>query len=285
MTCWTHASAQSREDKVGSSSGRTAVKTVRDNRDSLFAAPLGDIAGFRFNQAVVDVFPDMLRRSVPGYEAIIAQSALLASRFVQPGTHLYDLGSSLGATSIAMRDALAQSDAIDSTGCEIHAIDNAPAMIEASRELMGLSESHDSTRRHPAIPIIVHEANLEDYPIENASIVAMNFTLQFVNPTARAALMRRIADALKPGGALILSEKVCFEDPVVNDLHIEMYHAFKSRNGYSDLEISQKRTALENVLVPDTLEQHRERLLESGFGHCSVWFQCFNFTSMIAIKR
>lgn len=252
-------------------------------RDSIFAAPLGDIEGFRFNQSVVDVFPDMLRRSVPGYEAIITQSALLASRYVQPGTHLYDLGSSLGATAISMRDALLQVDPANSQGCEIHAVDNAPAMIKASRDLIDLHESQQDPAR-PAAPIILHEANLEEYPLSQASVVAMNFTLQFVNPTARAALMRKIADALQPGGVLILSEKVCFDDPVVNEMHIDMYHAFKSRNGYSDLEISQKRTALENVLVPDTLEQHRARLLDSGFTHCTVWFQCFNFASLIAIK-
>ncbi len=253
------------------------------SRDSIFAAPLGDIEGFRFNQAVVDVFPDMLRRSVPGYEAIITQSALLASRYVQPATHLYDLGSSLGATAISMRDALLKADPALSEGCEIHAIDNAAPMIEASRELIELHESQQDAA-HPPVPIILHEANLEEHPLTQASVVAMNFTLQFVNPSARAALMSKIADALQPGGALILSEKVCFDDPVVNEMHIEMYHAFKSRNGYSDLEISQKRTALENVLVPDTLEQHRARLLDSGFAHCSVWFQCFNFASLIAIK-
>ncbi|MGQ7846312.1 carboxy-S-adenosyl-L-methionine synthase CmoA [Granulosicoccus sp. 3-233] len=254
------------------------------SRDSIFAAPLGDIEGFRFNQAVVDVFPDMLRRSVPGYEAIITQSALLASRYVQPGTHLYDLGSSLGATAISMRDALLQIDPASSQGCEIHAIDNAPAMIRASQDLIALHEDQQDTA-HPPVPIFLHEANLEEHPLSRASVVAMNFTLQFVNPAARASLMRKIADALQPGGVLILSEKVCFDDPVVNEMHIDMYHAFKSRNGYSDLEISQKRTALENVLVPDTLEQHRARLLDSGFTHCTVWFQCFNFASLVAIKR
>lgn len=251
-------------------------------RDSLFASPLGDIAGFRFNQSVVDVFPDMLRRSVPGYESIITQSALLASRHVQPATHLYDLGSSLGATSLAMRNALLQCDVARVQSCEIHAVDNAPAMINASRTIIDAAvDGNDQSR---LTPIILHEANLEDHPISNASVVAMNFTLQFVKHEARAALMEKIADALKPGGVLILSEKVCFADPVVNEMHIDMYHAFKSTNGYSDLEISQKRTALENVLVPDTLDEHRDRLLSAGFSHCTVWFQCFNFASLIAIK-
>ena len=252
------------------------------NRDSLFSHPLGDIEGFRFNQSVVDVFPDMLRRSVPGYESIITQSALLAARYVQPDTKLYDLGSSLGATAIAMRAALAQADPSSSAACEIHAIDNAKAMIDASRSIIALDEqSLPPTKR---LPIQLHEADLETHPIDNASVVAMNFTLQFVKPAARAQLMQKIANALQPGGVLILSEKVRFDDTIVNDMHIDMYHSFKSQNGYSDLEISQKRTALENVLVPDTLEEHRDRLINAGFSHCTVWFQCFNFASLIAIK-
>lgn len=252
------------------------------NRDSLFSHPLGDIEGFRFNQAVVDVFPDMLRRSVPGYESIITQSALLASRYVQPKTRLYDLGSSLGATAIAMRDALAQTSPDSITGCEIHGIDNSAAMITASRSLVDTSSA--SIPEQSCVPIHLHESDLETHPLSDASVVAMNFTLQFVRPDARQALMKKIALALKPGGVLILSEKVKFSDPVLNEMHIEMYHAFKKQNGYSDLEISQKRTALENVLVPDTLEEHSERLLDAGFSHCTVWFQCFNFASLIAIK-
>ena len=252
------------------------------NRDSLFSHPLGDIEGFRFNQAVVDVFPDMLKRSVPGYESIITQSALLASRYVQAGTRVYDLGSSLGATAIAMRAALANSEEARIRGCEIHAVDNATAMIEASRSIIEASAKDLPDSK--TVPIHLFEDDLEAHPIEQASVVAMNFTLQFVQHSARAALMEKIASALKPGGALILSEKVRFEDPKVTEMHIDMYHAFKSRNGYSDLEISQKRTALENVLVPDTLEEHRDRLINAGFTQCSVWFQCFNFASLIAIK-
>ncbi|MFK8078773.1 MAG: carboxy-S-adenosyl-L-methionine synthase CmoA [Granulosicoccus sp.] len=250
-------------------------------KDSLFANPLGDIDRFRFNQAVVDVFPDMLRRSVPGYESIITQSALLASRFVQPGTNLFDLGSSLGATAISMRDALMNLEARQTQQCQIHAIDNSAAMVRASRRLVADAALSSTSA---SVPITVHEADLENHPLENASVVAMNFTLQFVDVHAREALMTKIADALQPGGVLILSEKVAFPDPVLNELHIDMYHAFKRANGYSDLEISQKRTALENVLIPDTLAIHHNRLMRAGFSHASVWFQCFNFASLIAIK-
>lgn len=253
-------------------------------KDSLFASPLGEINRFTFDQAVVDVFPDMIKRSVPGYESIIAQSSLLAARYTQPNSALYDLGSSLGATSIAMRTALTQCPSEQIKGCEIHAIDNAPAMIQASKSII----AQHAPKQIPVsnlVPVILHEANLEDHPIENASVVAMNFTLQFVSKKSRGALMQKIADALRPGGALILSEKVCFEDPTVDKLHIDSYHAFKSANGYSELEISQKRTALENVLLPDTLNTHQQRLLDAGFDYATVWFQCFNFASLIALKR
>ena len=254
-------------------------------RDSLFASPLGDATRFKFNQAVVDVFPDMLRRSIPGYESIITQSGLLARRYAQPGTRLYDLGSSLGATALALRSGLCNKESVtgmadDTSSYEIHAIDNSAAMITESRKVITLDTS--AINRH--IPVHVHEADLTEFPLDNASVVAMNFTLQFIAPEARDTLMARIANNLLPGGALILSEKVCFDDTAVNDLHIDMYHAFKSANGYSELEISQKRSALENVLVPDTLDTHQQRMKEAGFSHSTVWFQCFNFASIIAIK-
>jgi len=164
--------------------------------------------------------------------------------------------------------------------CVIHAVDNSAAMIEKARSVI----ANESESFADGLPIELRCEDVMDIELQNASVVAMNFTLQFIAPEHRDRLMKRIADSLVPGGALILSEKVTFSDAVLSALHIDMYHKFKSANGYSDLEISQKRTALENVLVPDTLETHNSRLLEAGFSRCSVWFQCFNFVSMIAIK-
>ncbi len=263
--------------------------------DALFASPLGEVAEFRFDQSVVNVFPDMLKRSVPGYRSIITQSGLLAARFVRPNTRLYDLGSSLGATTLAMHRALMQQENKASqsliNGCEIHAIDNSTAMVETAAEVIQNETGHAAivedgslTENNP-LPIYLHCQNMQSSTLSNASVVAMNFTLQFINPAEREALIQKIANALLPGGVLILSEKVKFDDPVLNELHIDMYHNYKRANGYSDLEISQKRTALENVLVPDTLDTHHTRLIKAGFETSSVWFQCFNFASIVAIKR
>ncbi len=257
-------------------------------RDSLFAQPLGEVGEFRFDQKVADVFPDMLTRSIPGYQAIISQSGLLAARYAQPNTNLYDLGCSLGASSLAMRKAILQSrtnDGEDTTGCEIHGIDNSPAMIDKAASIV--QEHNEQLAQSPKVdnvPIHLHCNDMQQHNLNNASVVAMNFTLQFVPVADRDEMMKSIANGLHDGGALILSEKVTFADPVLSNLHIEMYHNFKRANGYSDLEISQKRNALENVLIPDTLDTHAQRLKDAGFTSSSVWFQCFNFASIIAIK-
>jgi tRNA (cmo5U34)-methyltransferase len=115
-------------------------------------------------------------------------------------------------------------------------------------------------------------------------VVVLNFTLQFIAPEKRSELIQRIQAGLKPGGILIISEKIVFPDASLNELFIDMYHGFKETMGYSKLEISRKRAALENVLVPETLDTHRQRLQQAGFDSVDVWFQCFNFASMVAIK-
>jgi tRNA (cmo5U34)-methyltransferase len=267
-------------------------------RDSLFAQPLGKIDEFRFDENVAAVFPDMLQRSIPGYQSIIAQSGLLAARFAKANTNLYDLGCSLGATTIAMRSAMlsaSEKDNIDFSGCVLHGIDNSAAMLDRASDVINtaananiaLSDfggSNINSVTSIDLPVALHCEDMQTTTIENASIVALNFTLQFIPPDERDDMMRRIAKGLRQGCALILSEKVTFNDPLLSQLHIDMYHNFKRANGYSDLEISQKRSALENVLIPDTLETHAKRLKDAGFSSSSVWFQCFNFASIIAIK-
>jgi len=112
----------------------------------------------------------------------------------------------------------------------------------------------------------------------------LNFTLQFIPLAERQALIDSIYQGLVPGGVLIVSEKICFDDPHHQQLMTELHHNFKKANGYSELEIAQKRTALENVLIPETLQKHKQRFLNAGFNHVDLWFQCFNFASMLALK-
>lgn len=270
-----------------------ASSLKKSDHDAIYREPLGSVAAFKFDDAVAAVFPDMLDRSIPGYQAIISQSGLLAARFARSNTNLYDLGCSLGATALSMKSALLNAadqgrddnghnnDNSRFQGCTIHGIDNSSAMLERAKHLV---EQHNRETNGHSIPVELHQGDMQQSEIINASVVAMNFTLQFIPPEHRDNMIARIATGLNDGGAFILSEKIAFADDNVNELNIDMYHQFKRANGYSDLEISQKRTALENVLIPDTLETHIDRLHSAGFKRCSVWFQCFNFVSLIASK-
>lgn len=243
---------------------------TEQTNDRIFADIIQKPADFIFDERVAAVFPDMLRRSIPGYPAIINMIETLTTRFAQRGSNLYDLGCSLGASSFSMLKGLKVAN------CSIIAIDNSEAMIERCRQM--------PAKDGDAAPIKFQCEDICKSPINNASVVVMNFTLQFIEPARRQELLHKICSGMLPGGILILSEKVKFANNQVNDLLIDVYHAFKKSNGYSDLEISQKRSALENVLIPETIDDHRNRLLVAGFSTADVWFQCFNFMSMLAIK-
>ena len=250
--------------------GRANVKDLDPKRDNLFANPLGAVPGFVFDQAVVDVFPDMISRSVPGYETIVAHTGELAARFVQPSTNCYDLGCSLGASTLAI------SQNIEGRDATIVAVDNASAMLEKCQIILDSDSSTTETQ--------LVNGDICDIEITNASLVVMNFTLQFVPLEKRTALLEKIYQGLNPGGCLIISEKLSFEPESLNTLLSDLHHGFKRAQGYSDLEISQKRDSIENVLVPETLDTHIQRLRACGFQSASPWFQCFNFCSLVAIK-
>ncbi|MBV1842489.1 carboxy-S-adenosyl-L-methionine synthase CmoA [Photobacterium ganghwense] len=238
--------------------------------DNIFAAPIDKLGDFTFDERVAEVFPDMIQRSVPGYSNIISAIGMLAERFAKPHTNLYDLGCSLGAATLSMRRHIRQE------GCHIIAVDNSSAMVERCRLHIEAYRSDTTTE--------VVEADIRDIAIENASVVVLNFTLQFLAPEDRMTLLEKIYAGLRPGGILILSEKYIFDDEQVHELVIDLHHDFKRANGYSELEISQKRSAIENVMRPDSIATHKERFAKIGFSSSEVWFQCFNFGSMIAIK-
>ena len=238
--------------------------------DSIFSKPLVEVADFKFDASVVTVFPDMIQRSVPGYRAMISAIGLLSERFVQPDSICYDLGCSLGAATLSMRHQITE------RACEIIAVDNSPAMVEQCQRLVNEDDG--------VIPVQVLEADVREIVIEKASVVVLNFTLQFLPRHDRLALLTDVFQGLLPGGILILSEKLQFSDDRQNELHTDMHHIFKKANGYSDLEISQKRLALDNILLPETLVEHQERLRSIGFESSEVWFQYFNFASILALK-
>jgi tRNA (cmo5U34)-methyltransferase len=236
-------------------------------RDQVFSRPLSEVKAFEFNETVARVFQDMISRSVPGYALLLRMIGLYAGIFVQPGSRVYDLGCSLGEASLVIAD---QSAVIE---CDIIAIDSSSAMI-------------DKCLQHPdkARNIEWRCADIRDTDISNASMVVLNLTLQFLPPAERLPLLQKIFDGLRPGGVLVLSEKIVFADATENQRMQQLYQGFKKTMGYTDLEISQKRNALENVLIPDDEAQHQERLETAGFSEIYQCFRGFNFVSYLAIK-
>ncbi|MGK0499504.1 MAG: tRNA (cmo5U34)-methyltransferase [Oceanicoccus sp.] len=248
----------------------THSNDIDNNKDAIYSQPLASIANFSFDEKVVQVFPDMIQRSIPGYSTIIAMTGVLAERYATTNSRCYDLGSSLGASTLSMRQQL------DDRQCTIVAVDNSSAMQQRCREI--LAEDNSNT------PVELLQADICDTPVSNASVVVMNFTLQFIPPDQRQSLLEAIYQGMNPGGILILSEKIKFDDQHLQNLNTDLHHSFKRANGYSDMEISQKRSAIEKVMLPETLPAHQQRLKKTGFSSVDVWFQCFNFASMVAIK-
>ena len=236
-------------------------------RDNLFDKQT-DIADFQFDQEVVKVFDDMVRRSVPGYDSMIQMIGLIARMYGQDNTNYYDLGSSTGAItlSIALNNK--------SKNNQFLAIDNSEEMVEQCKKNL--------QNKIANLQVVCDDIN--QVKIQNASIVVLNLTLQFIDVNLRSNLINKIYDGLEPGGILIISEKIHFDDAVTQNPITKLHMDFKKENGYTELEIANKRQAIENVLITETKEQHLNRLRECGFVETNCFFQCLNFVSFLSVK-
>ena len=239
------------------------------NKDTVYAVPRSSVETFQFDAQVAEVFQDMIERSVPGYGLLLEMIGILVTRYASPGTNCYDLGCSLGASTLQIKRQAPDS-------CQVIGVDNSPAMV--ARCQAQLSDDDSATRC---------EIRLEDLcetKIEKASVVVLNFTLQFVPDAQRQDILRNIAQGLQPGGILLLAEKIHFPEQAQQQLMADLHHDFKKYHGYTALEIAQKRTALEKALQSNTEVEHRKRLSAAGFTQIELCFRCFNFMALLAIK-
>jgi tRNA (cmo5U34)-methyltransferase len=237
--------------------------------DEVFREPQ-PVTDFKFGEKVAAVFDDMLDRSVPFYPEIQRMIAEMAVDFATQDSNIYDLGCSTGTTLLNL-------DAAVETRVKLIGVDSSEDMLKRCRQKLaerGLKHEYD---------LVCADLN-RGILIQNASMVMMVLTLQFIRPLYRETLVKMICDGLNENGCLVLVEKVLGEDSVFNRLFIKYYYDMKRSHGYSQLEISQKREALENVLVPYKLLENREMLLRVGFRYCDVFFKWYNFCGLIAIK-
>lgn len=240
------------------------------NKDQVFAAKLNEIKPFAFDQKVAEVFDDMVSRSIPFYQEIIRIVLDMCQKYYKGNGIVYDLGCSTGNTMLALAKDFKRQD----RKIELVGVDSSEEMIEKAKVKLK-DFSHISFFPTP----------IEEVEFKNAEVVILNYTLQFLPVEERLDLLKRIYKALKPGGILIISEKVKSIDLKIESAMTDLYYDFKRRNGYSELEISQKREALENVLVPLTVEEQVQMLKEAHFQSSDLLFKWYNFASYLGIKE
>lgn len=244
--------------------------TPLGGEDRLFEAPAALAKDFKFGRETVQVFDDMVGRSVPYYAEIQRMVAEMAGDFAVPGTQLYDLGCATG-TTLSLLDQTVDPDV------SFIGIDNSPEMLITARAKL---DSLGTKRR-----IDLVQSDLHAMPeLNNASMIIMLLTLQFVRPLHRGRIMEQISRSLHEQGCLILVEKLTQNDSRLNRLFINYYYNMKKRNGYSETEITQKREALENILIPYRLDENVELLHQAGFRSVEVFFRWYNFCGILALK-
>lgn len=242
----------------------------KQSADSIYAKKITQVDDFRFDAGVASVFTDMINRSIPSYAELVKYIGLLAARYVTNNSLVYDLGCSLGAVSLSVDQSLQGRE------CSIVAIDYSEAMISRLAEV-----TKDYQWLHPFEPKV---ADIRELELKENSFTVMNFVLQFLPQEDRTLMLTNIYQALNTGGALVLSEKIKLDDTADDELIFDLHHDFKRSQGYSDLEISQKRDAIEEMMKIDSDSQQIERLKEVGFSQVIKWHQAFNFVSYLAIK-
>ena len=240
-------------------------------KDELFLNEAPSWGGFQFDESVTKVFDDMLNRSIPHYAELQKMIVELVHTYYQDQTSIYDLGCSLG--TLLGKIQVTHGNRI----AKLVGVDNSTPMITKARNMLD--------QAIPGNQIALVDSDISEAQIENASLVIMNYTLQFIRPPRRERVLVQILDGLNPGGVLILSEKVIEDDGNMSKNFQDIYYRFKMRNGYSATEIARKRECLEHVLVPYSLSEYTQLLSQVGFKSIAVFHKWFNFASLLAIKE
>lgn len=229
------------------------------------------VTDFVFDKNVARVFDDMVSRSVPFYIETQMMALRLACHFIRSKTNIYDLGCSTG-TVLGELAAMVPDSSVGLIG-----IDNSESMLSQAREKL-------STLSSPERVELRNNDLSGDFEISNASVVIMNYTLQFIRPLQREALVQKIYNGLCKNGCLILVEKVLGNDSLFNRLYIELYYEYKRKQGYSETEIAKKREALENILIPYRIDENMDMLKKCGFSSVDIFYKWYNFAGFIAVR-
>ncbi len=243
---------------------------MNSKQDKIFSKPLESVKDFEFNAEVADVFDDMVSRSVPLYQQVQQSTYKVALKHLRPGSIVYDLGCATGTTLALLAENLQIS------GIKLVGVDNSPSMLEACKQKLLPFKN---------IELELLKADISNFVCKNAALVILNYTLQFIPIEKRQETLNDIFQNMLPGGMLILSEKVKHQSRILEETIFQLHHDFKRDQGYSDLEISQKRDALEQVLLTLTTEDNIKLLKSAGFNEVEIFSKWYNFVSLVALKE
>ena len=235
------------------------------NQDKVFAKPIEK--KFEFDEAVASVFDDMLSRSVPFYDEVrkLVISLILSEQ--EEGKKVLDLGSS---TAKFLLDLHSRMD----SRMILKGLDNSQAMLDRAEQKCQAFGAN----------IELELADMLTYEYSKEDVIVANYTLQFIRPMQRVELIKKLYNSLSNGGIFIFSEKVVFEDKKLDKELIDVYYDYKKEQGYSEYEIAQKREALENVLIPFTIEENIQMCKDAGFKSVDTIFQWSNFVTFVSKK-
>ena len=241
------------------------------NIDRIFREKTDEVSSFSFDSDVALVFDDMAQRSIPLYAELQRFTARLAESVAVPDSNIYDLGCATGTTLLCLASRL------NDPSVRIIGIDNSGPMLDRCRARL------ERYGYHERVETVC--ADVGEFPLEKASLVIAHYTLQFLPPARRLQLLKHIRSALIPGGVLLLSEKATHDDAPLDSILTGLYYDFKKRNGYSELEIAQKRDALENVLIPFSVSKTEELLRSAGFDRQELLAKCYQFCTFLAFAK
>jgi len=232
-------------------------------KDQVFNKPIEK--QFEFDEEVASVFDDMLNRSVPFYKENLNLQIEILHNFLNENDKVIDLGSSTGTFLIELSKR---------KKLKLIGLDSSKAMI---------NRSVNKARAFGADVEFIN-GDFMEYDLHGAKAIIANYTVQFIRPLKREKLISKIYNSLEKDGVFLMSEKLITENKKLNKIMIDIYYDYKKKMGYSEFEIAQKREALENVLIPYTMQENIEMLKNAGFKDIEVIFRWNNFASFIAFK-
>ncbi|MEJ2741250.1 MAG: carboxy-S-adenosyl-L-methionine synthase CmoA [Gammaproteobacteria bacterium] len=281
----TSSASTAEQQSVHVDSTKAGVFSSHFEQDKLYRNYFNAVPDFCFDENVAAVFPDMIRRSVPGYGTVLEIIRPITLECVRPGDRVYDLGCSVGAGLIAVQQTLhtQHTPSLESASAtsELIGIDSSAAMLEKANHLI---DAFQSNSPHPLSRITLKKGDITRFPFQPCRLILMNYTLQFIPRPERDALIQKLHDALLPGGRLMLTEKIRYDDAPTAQRLQTLHEHFKLTQGYSALEVAQKREAIDHVLQRETETQHRQRLQNAGFHTCFIPMRCLEFITLVAEK-